>query len=253
MSDPVNRFSSRAQSYAKHRPGYPPEVIGVLQSNCGLTSESVIADVGSGTGILTEIFLKNGNHVFAVEPNGAMRSIAEQSLSGFSKFVSVDGSAESTGLEADSVDLIAAAQAFHWFDHERSKKEFARILRPNGWVVLLWNERKLDSKPFLREYEQMLVRYGTDYQEVRHENAASRIADFFSPEPFKLSNLDNFQYFDFEGLKGRVSSASYTPEPGHPDFEPMMAELERLFNAHEDNGTVTIEYITRVYYGRLRK
>ena len=253
MSNALTRFSSRAEAYAKYRPAYPAGVIETLKSECGLTVDSVIADVGSGTGILTELLLKNSNRVFGIEPNEAMRVFAEEALKEYQQFESVDGSAEATGLPADSVDIIVAAQAFHWFDREKTKREFRRILKPNGWVALIWNERRLDSTPFLRAYEELLLQYGTDYQEVRHENVAGKLTEFFAPDEFKLVNLDNFQYFDLAAFQGRVASASYTPEPGHPNFEAMIAGLERIFDEHNRDGMVTFEYDTRIYYGHLGK
>ncbi len=249
--DSVKRFSTRADNYAKYRPGYPAEVIDILEQSCGLRKTSTIADVGSGTGIITELFLKNGNAVFAIEPNAAMREIAERLLIAYPKFVSVDGTAEETALPGQSVDLIVAAQAFHWFDRRLARQEFVRILKPNGRVALIWNERRLDSTPFLRAYEALLLRYGTDYQTVRHENVASEIADFFAPSGFQLENLKNYQHFDFDSLKGRVLSASYTPEPDHPNFEPMLTKLQEVFSTNERDGTVSFEYETRVYYGHL--
>ena len=253
MTNATTRFSSRAEAYAKYRPGYPSGVVETLKSACGLTSDSVVADVGSGTGILTELLLKNGNRVIGIEPNEAMRMVAEEKLKDYQQFESVDGSAEATNLPDDSVDIIVAAQAFHWFDRDKTKSEFRRILKPNGWVALIWNERRLDSTPFLRAYEDLLLQYGTDYHEVRHENVAGKIAEFFAPGEFKMVNLDNFQYFDLAAFQGRVASASYTPEPGHPNFVTMAAGLERIFNQHNQDGTVTFEYDTRIYYGHLGK
>ena len=249
--DTVKRFSSRAENYARYRPSYPASVSDVLQSDCGLKETSIVADVGSGTGILSELFLKNGNTVFGVEPNAEMRLSAERLLQGFRNFVSVAATAEATTLESAGIDFITAGQAFHWFDREKARREFARILKPGGWVVLIWNERRLDSTPFLREYENLLLRYGTDYAKVRHENVSGEIAQFFAPETFQLKNFENVQHFDFESLKGRTRSASYTPEPDDPNFEPMFAKLEELFNAHKLDGMVTFEYETRVYYGHL--
>jgi SAM-dependent methyltransferase len=251
MSDPVARFSNRAENYARYRPNYPSGVIDILKSNCGLAPTSKIADVGSGTGILSELFLKNGNSVIGIEPNAAMRLAAESLLAGFKNFVSTNATAEATTLEPSSIDFITAGQAFHWFNREKAKKEFARILKPDGWVVLIWNERKLDSTPFLLDYENLLLRYGTDYDQVRHENVAGEIAQFFAPNIFKLTTLENAQHFDFQSLKGRTRSASYTPEPGTPNFEPMFAKLEEIFNAHKRDGMVTFEYQTRLYYGHL--
>lgn len=250
MKDPLNRFSNRVENYAKYRPGYPEAVIDILRSNCGLTETSIIADLGSGTGILSELFLGNGNQVFGIEPNAAMRAAAERQLKKFRTFVSIDAPAEATTLEAGSVDFITAAQAFHWFDREKCKEEFARILKPGGWVVLIWNERLLDSTPFLRDYENLLLRYGTDYENVRHENVNGEIAKFFAPEGFELKTLENSQLFDFESLKGRLLSSSYTPEPGEPNFPEMLSKLEEIFSANQRNGLVSFEYETRVYYGR---
>src|SRR5688572_15000399 len=156
MTHHQSRFSSRVENYIKFRPGYPKEVIDILKTDCGLTESSKVADIGSGTGILSELFLKNGNRVFGVEPNEPMRTAAERLLSAFPEFVSVDGSAEATRLEAGSMDFVAAGQAFHWFDRDAAKTEFKRILKPEGWVVLIWNERSIDSTPFLREYEKLL-------------------------------------------------------------------------------------------------
>ena len=251
MSDPVNRFSNRAENYAKYRPGYPPGVVDILKTECGLTPQSVIADIGSGTGILTELFLKNGSRVFAVEPNAAMRAFADRAFKAHEKFVSIDGSAEQTSLPNHSVDFIAAAQAFHWFDRKRARLEFTRILRADGWVVLIWNERKLDTTPFLRDYENLLLRFGTDYQNVRHENVRAEIADFFYPHSVEIRQLENVQHFDFEALKGRLLSSSYTPTADGPSFTPMLAELEHIFNANQTEGKVSFEYETQVYFGRL--
>ncbi len=251
MSDPLNRFTSRVESYTKFRPSYPPSVLNLLKTECGLSIESVIADIGSGTGILTQLFLKLGNTVFAVEPNQAMRTEAEGLLSSYPNFLSVEGAAEATTLETNSVNLITAAQAFHWFDALKAREEFVRVLRPQGWVVLIWNERRLDSSPFLRAYEKLLMRYGTDYQQVRHENTTGKIADFFKPQSFRFDSFENIQSFDFEGLQGRVLSASYTPEPDQPNFKPMMAGLREIFDAHHKNGQVNFEYDTTMYYGHL--
>jgi SAM-dependent methyltransferase len=251
MTDSVTRFSNRAENYARHRPGYPVGVLEILQSDCGLTPDSIIADIGSGTGILAEMFLKNGNSVFGIEPNAAMRRIAEHLLKTSKRFTSIEATAEATTLETESVDFVAAAQAFHWFDRDKSRIEFARILRSGGWVVLIWNERRLDSTVFLRQYENLLLRYGTDYGKVRHENVTSEIADFFFPQPFQLKKLENAQHFNFESLRGRLLSSSYTPDAGHPGFEPMLRELKEIFEANQKDGIVSFEYETRVYYGHL--
>src|SRR5438876_2617890 len=248
--DPVKRFSKRVETYSKYRPGYPPAVVDFLTAQCGLSPDSVIADVGSGTGILSELFLKNGNQVFGVEPNREMREAGERILADYSSFKSVEGSAESTSLADKSVDFITAAQAFHWFDHERTRTEFARILKPYGWIILLWNERRTDSTPFLRDYEELLLAYGTDYKEVRHENVYESIAAFFAPQAINLQSFENEQVFDYDGLKGRLVSSSYVSALGEPHFAEMLDALQILFELHQEDGHVVVEYDTRVYYGR---
>jgi ubiquinone/menaquinone biosynthesis C-methylase UbiE len=251
MVDSINRFTTRVEDYARFRPSYPRSVLDLLKAHCGLTEASVVADVGSGTGIFSEMILRNGNTVFGVEPNAQMRSSAEKLLGNFQQFISVDGAAEETTLRSHSIDIVTAAQAFHWFDRTRARVEFARILKPHGWVALVWNERRLDSTPFLRAFEKLLLQYGTDYQKIRHENVTGQIADFFPAQGFRRESFENIQTFDFEGLLRRVRSASYTPEPDNPSFDPMIASLREIFEEHQQRGTIAFEYDTSVYYGEL--
>ncbi|HEX9544937.1 MAG TPA: class I SAM-dependent methyltransferase [Pyrinomonadaceae bacterium] len=248
----VNRFSSRVENYAKYRPGYPPGLLETLKSRCGLTKESLIADIGCGTGLLSEVFLKNGNAVFGIEPNELMRAKAEKLLKSFARFRGVAATAENTTLPKTSIDFITAGQAFHWFDREAAKQEFTRILKPEGWVVLVWNARRLDSTPFLREYEALLLRYSPDYPVVRHENVDDGIGELFAPQPMSSVSLENVQRLDFESLVGRLSSMSYAPEASQPNFEPMLSELRDIFDTHNENGVVNFEYDTKIYYGHLR-
>jgi SAM-dependent methyltransferase len=253
MRDPTQRFSDRVDNYVKYRPSYPPEVVDVLQRECGLTATAVVADVGSGPGNLTRLFLDHGNEVFGVEPNRAMREAGERLLQGYPRFHSIDGTAEATTLPDDSVDLVAAGQAFHWFDRVRAKNEFRRILRGPRWVALVWNERRTASTPFLVAYEQLLRRYGTDYAQVQHRDAADDavLGAFFAPQTYTRVNFENRQVFDFDGLQGRLLSSSYAPAAGQPGHEAMLAELRRLFETHQSQGAVAFEYDTQIYYGRL--
>src|SRR6266436_7462908 len=250
---PTARFSDRVENYVRYRPGYPPEVLDLLRAECGLRPSHVVADIASGTGAFTRLLLENGNSVFAVEPNAAMREMGIQQLEsvGSNLLVSVAGTAEETTLRSASVDFVTAAQAAHWFDLPRARAEFARILRPGGWCVLIWNERCTASTPFLRDYEQLLLTYGTDYKEVRHERTTEVIHEFFAPAPYEERAFDLRQQFDFEGAAGRLLSSSYAPLSGHPNHSPMMAELERIFHAHAQKGVVEFEYNTRLFYGRL--
>ena len=251
MSSSTERFTTRVQNYVKYRPTYPPEVIELLRLECGLTADAVVADVGSGTGILSELLLKNGNKVIGVEPNEAMRTAGAELLRTYPKFTSVAGSAEATTLPPASVDLITAGQAFHWFDASAARKEFARVLKPKGFVVLIWNDRRLDATGFLRGYELFLKQFGTDYAKVQQFDPRNDIAGFFAPGGFKLKDFPNRQEFDFAGLKGRVLSASYVPEPGHAKYESMLEALKELFLAHQEKGMVSFEYDTRVFYGQI--
>ncbi|MBZ5537410.1 MAG: class I SAM-dependent methyltransferase [Acidobacteriia bacterium] len=252
MVDPKSRFSSRVENYVRFRPGYPGRIVEILREECNLAPASVIADIGSGTGILAELFLKNGNQVYGVEPNREMREAGEKLLSGASRFVSVCGSAEATTLCDHSVDFVSAGQAFHWFDRQKAREEFSRILKPQGWIVLIWNDRRTDSTPFLTAYEELMLTYSIDYKEVDHKRVDSNvISSFFGSTSFKLRNLENQQAFDFEGLMGRVFSSSYAPERGHPNYEPMVKALATLFQTYEDRGQVVFEYDTRLYYGQL--
>ena len=251
MSESVERFTSRVETYAKYRPGYPEEIIDLLKRECGLTQDSIVADIGSGTGKSSEPFLAHGIVVFGVEPNAAMRDVAERLFRDEPLFRSINGSAESTTLPDSSVDLITAGQAFHWFDLLKTRPEWVRILRPGGWAVLIWNSRQLQTTPFLHDYEKLLLEFGTDYKDIRHEKAEAGIQSFFAPETFTFSSFSNRQVFDFDGLEGRVRSSSYTPEPNHPKFEPMMRQLKSIFDKHQENGYVKFDYETRVFYGRL--
>ena len=251
MSQSVERFSSRVENYARYRPGYPVGIVKLFETDCGLTSNSTLADIGSGTGKLAEPFLETGHTVIGVEPNSAMRAAAEKILSNYPTFKSVDGTAEATTLADKSVDLVMAGQAFHWFNPEKFKAEAIRILRPGGWAGLIWNARKLTTTPFLEDYEALLLKYNTDYTEVRHEKAELLVKDFFAPAAVSLKIFPNLQIFDFDGLKGRVCSSSYTPEPGNPKFEPMIEELQQVFGRHQTDGYVRFEYDTKVFYGRL--
>ncbi len=250
--DPTQRFSDRVQNYVRYRPGYPEGILQTLQAEAALSPASVIADLGAGTGISTELFLKNGSTVYAVEPNAEMRAAAEARLQEYPGFRSVPGTAENTTLADRSVDFVTAGQAFHWFDVPQARAECLRILRPGGWAVLFRNVRRTGSTPFLRAYEELLLTYGTDYTQVRHENVGLETLDgFFGPGGYRTAVFFNEQSFDLEGLRGRLLSSSYTPAPGHPDHAPMLEQLERIFRAHQEGGRVRFEYDTEMFYGQL--
>ena len=255
MTDSTQRFTGRVEDYARYRPAYPPELLDLLRRECGLTEDAVIADVGSGTGILARLFLDNGNRVIAVEPNDEMRRAGRSLLSGHRRFESVMGTAEATTLPQSSVDLITAGQAFHWFDPAPARKEFARVLRPEGRVVLVGNDRRKHGAPFHEAYERLLETYATDYAEVEHGRKGSleNIRSFFAPNPVHKATFGNRQVLDYDGMKGRLLSSSYVPADGQPGHREMLRELERVFRDHQEDGQVTIEYDTRAYYGPLAR
>jgi len=250
-NNPTTRFSNRVANYVKYRPHYPEKIIKYLEEKNVLKKDSDIADVGSGTGILSKLFLKNGNKVYGIEPNKEMREAGEEYLKEYTNFISVEGSAESAPLEKSSVDLIIAGQAFHWFDAEKTKEEFKRILKPGGNVVLIWNVRKLDSTLFLKAYEELLIKYGTDYLKVRHENVDNvKLAKFYGGK-YATKIFYNEQVFNFEALKGRLLSSSYSPTEEMPEYQPMLEQLHKVFNEYNQNGKINFPYDTVVYHGKI--
>lgn len=248
----TSRFSDRVADYVKFRPHYPLEILDLLAANCGLTPDSVVADIGSGTGILTQLFLDNGNAVVGIEPNQEMRVAGEEFLEDYGRFTSMEGTAETTGLPAKAFNFVLAGQAFHWFDRTKTRAEFKRILQDDGWVVLIWNDRRVDSTPFLRDYEALLQQHATDYNQINHKNVQDPavFAPFFGG-PFSEAALDNVQSFDFDGLMGRLHSSSYIPPKDHMNYAAMAQHARKLFDTHQINGRVEFVYDTRVYYGGL--
>jgi SAM-dependent methyltransferase len=246
LLDPTRRFSSRVEDYIRYRPSYPKAVVDLLTGECGLTEQSRIADIGSGTGLLARLLLDAGCEVLGVEPNPEMRAAGERLLADFPRFHSVDGRAEATTLPDRSVDLVTAGQAFHWFEPERTRAEFARILRPPSWVALVWNER-VTVPGFMADYEDLVVRYGPERPRVKtHE-----LAHFFEDTAWRLEKLPNQQRLDFEGLRGRFLSSSYAPLPGTSSYASLAKGLSRLFEEHQHDGHVTLVYETEVYFAML--
>jgi SAM-dependent methyltransferase len=252
FADSKNRFANRVADYLRYRPRYPAGVLDLMQMQCLLTPTQAVADIGSGTGFLAELFLKNGNAVFGVEPNREMREAGEEYLAAYPRFTSVDGSAEATTLGDASVSFVTAGQAFHWFEPTSTRREFARILRPHGWVAVVWNDRSTAESSFAHAYEDLLQRFGTDYSRVK--DSYPQIEDiraFFGHEQFLTREIPNFQIFDREGLRGRLRSSSYAPTEGHANFAPMIDELDKLFDAHQQGEQVRMDFSTWVYLGQL--
>ncbi|HWB27497.1 MAG TPA: class I SAM-dependent methyltransferase [Chitinophagaceae bacterium] len=241
---PTERFTGLVDNYAKYRPSYPPELIDFIEQETGLQKDWNIADVGSGTGIFSRLLLERGYKVYGVEPNKNMREAAESGLVPYKKFTSIDATGEKTTLQGRSIDLITVAQAFHWINAEEAKLEFRRILKPPGYVALIWNIRTTNT-PFLAAFEQLKIDYGTDYKATRmlKEND---IASFFEPGHVKYACFPHYQRLDYEALKGQLLSTSYVPQEGKKHDE-MIEMLESLFSRYVENELVKIEYEAKVY------
>jgi len=251
MTNTVERFSNRVENYVLYRPGYPKEILRLFRDEMNLQTASVIADIGAGTGISAKLFLENDNAVFGVEPNELMRVAAENFLQDFPNFRSINGTAENTTLSDKSVDFVIAAQAFHWFDETKTRSEFKRVLKDNGFVALIWNERQLDSNEFLRDYEKLLNEFGTDYQKVRHDNITKESLREFFQTNFRQEIFNNSQSLDFNGLKGRILSSSYMPSVENERYSEMLIKLKSLFTEHAENGRIKVLYDTKVFYGQI--
>jgi SAM-dependent methyltransferase len=250
--DSTQRFSDRVEDYVKYRPGYPNQIIELLARRCGLQPSSVVADIGSGTGILAKLFCDYGNQVFGLEPNQAMREAGESYLAEYRNFVSVNATAEATTLESGSIDLLVAGQSFHWFRIDETRQEFLRILKPAGWAVLIWNERNTKGR-FGSAYEALMSEFGDDYDQVRRRGQAvdSSLDGFFGLGGFKRETLQHVHYLDRQGLVGLAASASYMPRPGHARYAEMLSAMNSLFHQHQQHGKIGMEYDTNVYYGRM--
>src|SRR5574341_461079 len=238
MEDTYSRFSPVVGNYSRYRPRYPRQLVDVLKAECGLSPAQIVADVGSGTGLLTDLFLKNGNRVYGIEPNPEMRSAAEEFLRSYPLFTSIAATAEATALADHSVHLITVGQAFHWFKHELVRQEFWRILIPHGWVVLVWNLERNDGSPFAAAFEQFWHKYIDPHDSFRRERKRSDyITQFFGAENVKEKGLDNYLVCDFEALKGRVLSASRAPQADDPRYPAMLDELLAIFSQYQEDGT----------------
>ena len=250
--DYKQRFSDRVENYIKYRPGYPDEIIPTLQLEIGLMADDIIADIGSGTGLSAKLFLENGNTVYGVEPNEPMRKAAEGLLSEYENFHSIHGSSESTNLKDNSIDLIVCAQAFHWFDRQKTKQEFHRIANNGAHLCLIWNDRK-ETEPFQIDYEKLIQEFAIDYNEISHRNITQDIIeDFYAPNKFKKFILNYEQHFDLDGLIGRIISSSYMPNQNDVNFPQLKSAIVSLFDKYKQNEIVTFAYNTIIFLGKIK-
>jgi SAM-dependent methyltransferase len=250
---PIDRpYAVRAEYYAKYRPRYPEDLLQVLREECGLLPDWVIADIGSGTGLLTELFLKNGNAAFGVEPDQAMREAGQHYLRSYAEFGSVAGTAERTTLPGGCADIVTVGQAFHWFDPVHAKAEFRRILKPDGWVALVWYQPADGGSPFLRSQSEVMGKY-MRAQAPPPPNGLSEeaLSRFLGEERSAVRTVEGLSILDLEGFKGAMLSSAYAPAPGDCDFEPMLAELTEAFEHHQQDGSVRIPITFRLCFGRI--
>jgi len=253
MIDARTRFSDRVANYIRYRPSYPPELVTTILDELDNRGKPLVADLGSGTGIFTQLLLERGLKVYAIEPNTNMRLAAEEALADYGKLVSLAGDAENTGLDYASVDLITAAQAFHWFNNEPTRAEFARILKADGRLALVWNQRRL-SQPFQQAYDALLRELAPDYGKVNHMNLSTDdIAGFFAAGTMQQRCFDNRQQLDFDSLRGRLESSSYCPEAGSKPYHRLLEALRRLFDEHAEDGLLAFDYDTQLYHGSIAR
>ncbi|MEO1515318.1 MAG: class I SAM-dependent methyltransferase [Bacteroidota bacterium] len=250
--DPLLRFSKTVQHYIKYRPGYPEAILELMQREMAMEEFSVVADIGSGTGLLSRLFLDNDNLVYGVEPNREMRQAAEELLDEYDNFSSVSGSAEQTTLGDESVDFIVAGQAYHWFDPAGFRKECLRLLSKEGWVIIIWNDRNDAHSEFMQAYEAFLQTYSSDYKAVDHRRVdKKKLKKLFDKQDIREAVFDNFQQFDAEGLLGRYLSCSYALPEDHARFEEAKKRLQQIFDQFAENNQVTMAYHTKLFYGNI--
>jgi SAM-dependent methyltransferase len=251
-TDSTQRFSDRVEAYLAGRPRYPTAAVAYLRARGALHDGSVVADVGVGTGLSAEVFLAAGCTVVGIEPNAPMRAAGVEYLAAYPAYSVRDGTAEATGLEARSVDMVIAAQAFHWFDPARFRAEALRILRPGGWAALIWNDRDTRGTPFLSGYEELLLEFGNDYRAIRYRHEGTEaIPVFFGGQAPAAAEFPHQRQLDWTALAALAGSASYLPGPGAPNHAALMSALRALFDAHAADGRVVMRYTCRVHAAPL--
>lgn len=250
--NPAEIYSAKTKFYASSRPSYPRQVLDFLQGKLRLGPRPIAADVGSGTGIFSRLLLENGCRVHAVEPNPRMRAVAEKNLSHYSGFHSVGATAERTTLASSSIDIVTAAQSFHWFDPKRARSEFSRILKPDAPVILLWNERCRSTSPFLRSYERFLRLRVSGYEKAlaQDRSLTANLRGFFDKRGFRDIRFPNHQDLTLKGLVDRFLSSSFAPLPDRPELAPLVDTLTDIHRRHAFGGLVRMEYVTLLIYGR---
>lgn len=248
----TNQFDGRAADYTASRPNYSPQLINCLYSRYGISENSVIADIGSGTGKFSKHLLDKQSQVYCVEPNDDMRSVAEQELCGYINFHSVAGDAENTTLKDNFVDCVTAAQAFHWFDAPKFKAECLRIIKPDGKVFLIWNIRNCGDV-INQEWHNIFSRYCPSFKGFSNgiEQADPAIETFFD-QGYEYVSFDYPLIFDREYFIKRSLSSSYSLRKDDTNYEQYLSALNKLFDKYERNGSISISNQTVAYIGTIK-
>ena len=245
------KFDNKGKLYAKGRPGYPNKLFEHLIENNIISNNSTVADIGSGTGLFTVQLSPSVGKIYAVEPNGDMRRVAEERYEEYDNTVSVDGTAENTSLGEKSVDFVTVAQAFHWFDRPSFKIECQRILKPNGKILLVWNDRDTSSELIKENYEINCC-FCPDFKGSSSGIDFDREAftDFFEGD-FEVVSFRNDLTYNLDAFVARCLSSSYAPKQDDASYEPYVRALEELFGRYESDGTIPYPYIARCYIGSV--
>jgi len=252
MVDARSLFNGKASIYSRYRPDYPKDLLKMLEKETGFNRNWIVADIGSGTGIMSRLFLENGNHVYCIEPNDDMRSESIKLTSSFLKCKVLKGTAENTGLDTDSIDIIVAGQSFHWFDPVAAKKEMTRVLKPGGFAALIWNNRSERENSLSKEYDYICSKYSHNYQGTGNSRIESDTFITFFHNGFKKFETPNYQKLNLDGILGRYFSTSYALQPQDPEYGDAVESLKKLFRKFEKNGYATMEYETQIFLGQLK-
>lgn len=250
MSINRNQFTGKAELYSKYRPDYPEQLIIDLIDEQSLNEKSVIADIGSGTGILTKKLLDSHLQVKAVEPNREMREIAENLLNDYEHFTSVNGTAENTTLASNSINLITVAQAFHWFDHKKFKNECKRILKFDGKVCIVFNMRSTDTT-IIQEIIELYRSCCPNFKGFSNGISDTAFEEFFAGNGYKVNSYTNPLFYHRADFVGRHLSASYAPKKGEKTFELLVHGLNNLFDKYSEEGQIMIPNVTKSYCGYI--